>query len=591
MSERRVTFRNVLIRWLLVVSAMVGIPGALVEATRPWTVLSELVRTAEGISGSAAANIDPADLARMNAFALELTQHSLSPPDAAPGAGWVMLVSGPVDAETARALAPEADVQAVLRSAAQWQSLLDSRPDGAEILASFRRARGTLTRALATGSRVDLAVADVYMTLDTGLAPAGYFQDNIAFVAGAGDWWSDPLYPGEPFNVTEIGGEFWRASYLPELGGEPGSFGHNPYHDPILPRFERDQWGTWFSVWSSLEPAPGQYNTVTMDIDAEAVIEEMWRAVLVALSLVFGLGGLTAVVSNRVASRVSQPVAALQTGAQAVMAGDYTHVVPPMGEGELGSLIDTFNRMIRLLMERVNLLGTLEKLVGRELAQTAAREGLSLGGREVNATMMFTDFAGFSTITQSMQPVDVVDALNAYFSVLVPLIQRHGGLPDKYIGDAIVAVFGAPVTVEDHADRAVRCAIDMQRAMRTLNESRRKAGKVVFEMRVGLNTGQVVAGAIGCDEKLEFTTIGESTNLANRMEAACPIGHMQLSSSTFAALKRPPEGVRPGPIEAVRIKGYEAPVQALTLWLDGLRVEKTGDGAAPYRYSQAPPTP
>lgn len=591
MSERRVTFRNVLIRWLLVVSAIVGVPGALVEATRPWSVLAELVRTSEGIAGSASANVDPADLARVNGFALDVIQHEVKAPSQAAGAGWVLLLSGPLDAEAARAQAPEADVDAILQSAEQWRQVLDSRPDGAEILAAARRIRGALSRAMATGARVDLAVADVYMTLDTGLAPDGYFKDNIAFVAGAGDWSEDPLYPGQPFNVTAIDGDFWRASYLPEMGGAPNSFGHNPYYDPILPRFERDQWGTWFSVWSSLEPTPGQYNTVTMDIDAKAVIWEMWRAVLIALSLVVGLASLTAVVSNRVASRVSQPVAALQTGAQAVMAGDYTHVVPPMGEGELGSLIDTFNRMIRLLMERVNLLGTLEKLVGRELAQTAAREGLSLGGREVNATMMFTDFAGFSTITQSMQPVDVVDALNAYFSVLVPLIQRHGGLPDKYIGDAIVAVFGAPVTVEDHADRAVRCAIDMQRAMRTLNESRRKAGQVVFEMRVGLNTGQVVAGAIGCDEKLEFTTIGESTNLANRMEAACPIGHLQLSSSTFAALKRPPEGVRPGPIEAVRIKGYEAPVQALTLWLDGLRVEKTGDGAAPYRYSQAPPTP
>lgn len=587
------TFRAVLIRWLLVVAAMVGLPGALIEAARPWSVLGELVRTGDALVGSAMGDIAPQDLAAMNALALAVVSGEVAPPATAAGPGWVMLVTEgrPLSHEEAAARAGEAnvDVDAIIAAAAHWQAALASWPGGEAALAATRRARPSLQNAMRAATAVDLAVDDAYLTVDLGPDGGAFFKDNLAFVGGALPWWDDTVHPGEAFDVSAIDGDFWRASYLPDLGGRPGGFGHNPFHDPVLPRFEVDEWGTWFSVWVSAEPVPGQYNTLTMDIDAAAVRGEMVRAVLLSLSMGIGVAGLTALVARRVAQRVSRPVAALQDGATAVMAARYEHVVPPVGTGELSTLIETFNQMIGLLRERVNLMATLEKLLSKELAQAAAREGLGLGGREVTATVMFTDFASFSTIAQGMRAVDVVEALNAYFGVLVPILKQAGGLPDKYIGDAIVAIFGTPVALPDHADRAVAAAIAMQRAMRALNEARRAQGKVVFEMRIGLATGVVVAGAIGCDDKLEFTSIGETTNLANRMEAVCPVGHVQVSASTLEAMTAPvPADVTCAPVATAQVKGYDQPVRCATLWVDGLRIDKTGSAERPYDYRQEP---
>ncbi len=278
--------------------------------------------------------------------------------------------------------------------------------------------------------------------------------------------------------------------------------------------------------------------------------------------------------------------AELQRGAQAVLALQYDHTVPEVGEGELGELIETFNRMVSGLRQRANLLGTLEKLLSTELAHAAAENGLTLGGQEVEATVLFTDFAGFSTLTQSMRAVDVVAALNDYFLVLVPIIKKWGGFPDKYIGDAIVVLFGAPLAFTDHAQRAVRCAVEMQQELRVLNYMRQSQGKVVFEMRVGINTGEVVVGAIGCDAKLEFTSIGETTNLANRMESACPVGHVMIAAGTHAKLSGDlGPGVTVGALAPTVVKGYPEPVLASAVWVDALRITKAPAGG--YVYAEA----
>jgi len=130
---------------------------------------------------------------------------------------------------------------------------------------------------------------------------------------------------------------------------------------------------------------------------------------------------------------------------------------------------------------------------------------LTVRGESIDCTVMFTDFAGFSTITQHLVAGEVVEALNTYFDSMIPIIKKYGGFPDKYIGDAIVAIFGAPVHLSDHAERAVLASIEMQNKMREINETRRREKKPYFEMRIGLNSGNVIAGAIGCDMKLEYT--------------------------------------------------------------------------------------
>lgn len=142
--------------------------------------------------------------------------------------------------------------------------------------------------------------------------------------------------------------------------------------------------------------------------------------------------------------------------------------------------------------------------------------------------------------------------------------------------NTIVAVFGAPVRFENHAEQAVLCAIEMQRKMRELNNRRRKEGKVFFEMRIGLNSGIVVAGAIGCDLKLEYTSIGETTNLANRMEAKCKTGHVLMSENTYRLIKdKSFAGVFINNIpEKEIVKGYREEVNTYGIYVQDLKITK-----------------
>ena len=205
-----------------------------------------------------------------------------------------------------------------------------------------------------------------------------------------------------------------------------------------------------------------------------------------------------------------------------------------------------------------------------------------LGGVVANVTVVFTDFAGFSTLTRHMKATEVVEALNAYFVELVPIVRKWGGFPDKYIGDAIVAIFGAPVRLDNHAERAIRCAIEMQRRMREVNERRLAEGKVVFEMRIGLNTGDVVVGAIGCNEKLEYTSIGESTNLANRMESICPIGHVMVADGCRQRVVGEVfKGVTLADPQELTVKGYPEPVKAWALYVTDLDISKNMKAEGP----------
>jgi len=547
----KLKFRAVLTLSMLGVAGLAAVPAILAEARRPWDELGQLVHTAEGVLATTMAALPEADREAMARFAR------------------AHLETGEVDAASFVALiAPsEGGSEGPIESktpASPWAAALAADPAAA---AAFARSWPVLAAAREAAGRAGLNVDDIYLTLDDGIKP-GFFQDHLAFVLGSHPADESPIAPGEGFNVTAIDGVFWRASYLPELGGSPGRFGQNPSRDPVLPRFETDEWGSWYSVWLS-ERVPGGYVALTMDIEASAVRTAMISAAQRSALLLALLVLLAVVVARYISGRISRPVAALRDGALAVAAERYDHRVKVQGPLEVAELIKEFNLMTGKLAERVNLLQTLEKMLSKELAAAAARDGLRLGGEEAECSVLFTDFANFSGTTESMRATEIVGTLNAYFSVLIPIIKRNGGFVDKYIGDAIVAFFGAPIPLADHADRAVRCAVELQRAVRTLNEERRAQGLPVFLMRVGVNSGEVVVGAIGCDEKLEYTSIGETTTLAQRMETACTVGEVCIAAGTRQALREPlPDGVTLDAEAPVRVKGYADEVLASRLWID-----------------------
>jgi adenylate cyclase len=182
----------------------------------------------------------------------------------------------------------------------------------------------------------------------------------------------------------------------------------------------------------------------------------------------------------------------------------------------------------------------------------------ALGGKSVSGTVLFSDIRSFTTITEDLGPQGTVLLLNEYFTVMVDCIQKQGGMLDKFIGDAIMAVFGLPLPHDDDEDRAVRASIAMITALRRWNHERAVAGKKPVDIGIGLNTDTIVSGNIGSPRRMDYTVIGDGVNLASRLESACKEYHTRIliSDNTFKRLKGT---YRIREIDRVVVKGKTEP--------------------------------
>jgi adenylate cyclase len=187
-----------------------------------------------------------------------------------------------------------------------------------------------------------------------------------------------------------------------------------------------------------------------------------------------------------------------------------------------------------------------------------------LGGVSAEATVMFTDVRGFTTITEEYGAQGTVSFLNEYFSLMVECISKEGGMLDKFIGDAIMACFGLPMAHDDDPDRAARTAISMISEMWRWNTDRRQHGLKTVDMGVGLNTDMVVSGNIGSPKRMDYTVIGDGVNLAARLESACKAYSARIlaSESTVSKLRGT---YRMRDIDLVVVKGKTQPVRVFEL--------------------------
>jgi adenylate cyclase len=273
----------------------------------------------------------------------------------------------------------------------------------------------------------------------------------------------------------------------------------------------------------------------------------------VVASVVVGVA-LSQELAVLLAEAITRPVERVRQAMSRVAGGDLTARVPVMTSDELGQLAHDFNLMARGLQEREQMREAFGTYVDKEVAALILSGQFPEEGVEIDVSIMFCDVRGFTSYAERAPATEVVATLNRLFSVMVPIVDKHGGHVDKFIGDGLLAVFGAPELFADHADRAVAAAREIAAATNALD--------IGLSVGTGVNTGRVVAGSIGGAGRLNFSVIGDAVNVAARVEAATRQtgDDVLITAATAAMLEREIPLVSRG---TVPLKGKSEPLEVL----------------------------
>ena len=292
----------------------------------------------------------------------------------------------------------------------------------------------------------------------------------------------------------------------------------------------------------------------------QAVAGARTRAAVITLAmLAAGIGGAVAL-----AATLARPIVRLMQGTRAVAVGDFSVALPVTSRDELGALTDAFNDMTRSLREKETIKRAFSRYVAREVVDEILKdpEQIALTGERRDVTVLFCDIRGFTKTAEALSPEEVVELLNAFYGLMIETTFKHDGTLDKFLGDGVMAVFGAPLYRADHALMAARTALAMQAGIRELSARRVAAGQSPVDIGIGLNAGEVVAGTVGTDARMEYTVIGDSVNLAARLESHAGPGQIFVSAETYGRLDG---GVRGHPVGRFDVKGNDTWVDVWAL--------------------------
>lgn len=305
----------------------------------------------------------------------------------------------------------------------------------------------------------------------------------------------------------------------------------------------------------------------SLDAYRSQVIEELLRfgAVVAAISL------LSAWLAWRFARGLAQAIRDVARSARAILRGHYLNAhVELQRDDELGLLAQSFNHMSRELEKRERERDVFGRLVSPEVRDQLLQGELMLGGHEVEVTVLLSDIRGFTALCEQMKPRDIVLTLNEYFTRMTEAVQRYGGYINNFMGDAMVVVFGAPRPDPYRVERALYAAVEMQAALREFNRERATYGAPRLAMGIGLASGTALAGQIGSPERCIYTVIGDTVNVAARLEGMAkdtPGMAAFVNQTTYDLL---PEPLRAAlvPLGARRVKGRDGSVSVHALPLD-----------------------
>ena len=249
------------------------------------------------------------------------------------------------------------------------------------------------------------------------------------------------------------------------------------------------------------------------------------------------------VITISLSKLILNPLKNLTEASKRIQKGDYKSRVGIVTSDELGELADSFNDMADSLAEKEFMRDTFGKVVDPEVRDYLmsgagkASLGEALGGETREVSVLFCDIRSFTAMSEKMAAADVVSLLNRYFTALGNCITNHHGIINKYIGDAIMAIFGAPVASQNSAEDAFEAALDMRLALEKINKDFAADGLPELKFGIGIHTGPVFAGTIGAETRMEYTVIGDTVNTASRLESLCKTYSTDLLISENSAEK------------------------------------------------------
>jgi class 3 adenylate cyclase len=320
----------------------------------------------------------------------------------------------------------------------------------------------------------------------------------------------------------------------------------------------QNQSGTWITAFAPIRDGTGRVIAV-LDVDYRVnVYLDRLAALRITILLASLAGAIGALLLGLLfARRLTGPISALTHGAVRVAQGDLSQRLPVRSRDEVGQLTRAFNAMLDGLRQRDFIRDTFGRYVSPEVARAILESpgGLDFGGEKRDVTVLMSDLRGYTRFAEAGEPAEVVVVLNDYLARMADIIIDHGGTINEFIGDAIFAVFGAPASHPNHAERAAGAALAMQRAMRDINAAHERRGLPRFEMGIGINTGEAVLGNIGSEQRAKYAVVGHAVNVAGRVEGCTVGGQIFISAATFERIRDLAEVGAPIPVEVKGLSG------------------------------------
>jgi len=282
------------------------------------------------------------------------------------------------------------------------------------------------------------------------------------------------------------------------------------------------------------------------------------QAIIGATILIILLGIAMAIALGK---QITVPIDELVDASRAIGKGEYTKRFNGQRTDEIGQLMSAFNDMAEGMLEKSQVKNALSRYVSPGVAQEILSnlDEVELGGKRIEGTVMFADIVGFTRIAEKIKPEELVSILNDYFSLITTACELNNGTVDKYMGDGVMLVFGAPQPDADHAFHAVSCALLVQRLIEHENRQRVKKGLFPVQFRIGMNSGAMLAGNMGSRERMEYTVVGDTVNLASRLCGIANKGQIVISREMYMApMVR--ERVLAGEYQSIQLRGISDPV-------------------------------